>query len=227
VSPSRIDSFSDVVFGFALTLIVVSQAVPHTYDELRAVLLAFPAFSVCFLLFVVIWLSHYRFFRRYGLHDTATLWINFALLFNVLFYVYPLKFLFAVAVGYTPAGVFTNPYQPREMMIVYGAGYAAINFLFAGLYANAWRQRLHLRLNPVEVTITSLSFWNYIVTASIGLLCCLLARILPLDQAGSAGYGFFLLLVWGRAEAFISRRYLRDARARLTAEDHHAVSVRF
>jgi len=227
VSPTRVDSFSDVVFGFALTLIVVSQAVPHTYDELRTVLLAFPAFSVCFLLFVLIWLSHYRFFRRYGLHDLPTLWINFALLFTVLFYVYPLKFLFAVAVGYTPAGVFTNPYQPREMMIVYGAGFAAINLLFAGLYANAWRQRLHLRLNPVEVTITNLGFWNYVVTASIGLLCCLLARLLPLDQAGSAGYGFFVLFGWGRAQSLIARHYLRIARGHLAPEDHHAVGVHF
>ena len=31
---SRIEAFSDIVFGFALTLIVVSLEVPKTYNEL-------------------------------------------------------------------------------------------------------------------------------------------------------------------------------------------------
>jgi uncharacterized membrane protein len=47
-SMSRLDGFSDVVFGFALTLLVVSLEVPKTYIELRNVLLGFLPFSICF-----------------------------------------------------------------------------------------------------------------------------------------------------------------------------------
>jgi len=73
---SRVDGFSDVVFGFALTLLVVSLEVPRTYDEFHLALRGSFAFAICFLIFISIWLSHFRFFRRYGLHDRTTLWIN-------------------------------------------------------------------------------------------------------------------------------------------------------
>src|ERR1700761_8723930 len=84
---SRLDAFSDVVFGFALTLLVVSLEVPRTYDQFHAMLSDFIPFAICFLFFILIWVQHFRFFRRYGLHDGATLIINSVLLFTVLFYV--------------------------------------------------------------------------------------------------------------------------------------------
>ncbi len=134
---SRIDGFSDVVFGFALTLLVVSLEVPRTYDQFHAALLGFFPFAVCFFFLILIWMSHFRFFRRYGLHDLGTLWINSALLFSVLFYVYPVKFLFSVASGnHVDPHVFSNPFQPREMMEVYGLGFAAIYFCLAALYCH-------------------------------------------------------------------------------------------
>jgi hypothetical protein len=224
ISSSRLDSFSDVVFGFALTLIVVSQAVPRTYDQLQAILLGFIPFATCFLIFVSLWLAHYRFFRRYGLHDTPTIAINLFLLFTVLFYVYPLKFLFTFATGHNTAGVFSNPYQLRKLMIVYGAGFTAIHLCFAALYGNAWRQRLQLRLNPLETTLTLTAFWNYLGNVFVGLICCFLAWFLPANLSGRAGFGFLLLLVWGRSHAIVTRRHIRMARSRLTPEDQLPLS---
>lgn len=219
LSSTRIDSFSDIVFGFALTLIVVSSAVPHTFDQLRTILLGFYPFAICFALFIFIWRAHYNFFRRYGLHDSTTMWINFALLFTVLVYIYPLKFLFTFAAGNTAPGVFTSPYQQRELVIVYGAGFAAVQLCFAALYGNAWRKRQPLHLSPLETTLTLSNFWNYIAIASIGLICCLIASLLPPSRAGDAYYGFFLLIVWGRTHAFISKRRIHAARARTAPED--------
>src|ERR1700734_1866743 len=83
---SRLDAFSDVVFGFALTLIVVSLEVPKTYRELHELLLGFVPFGICFLFLIMVWWAHIRFFRRYGLHDFATMCINACLLFLLLFY---------------------------------------------------------------------------------------------------------------------------------------------
>ena len=218
-SGSRVDSFSDIVFGFALTLIVISSAVPHTFTELRTVLLGFYPFAICFGLFIFIWLAHFNFFRRYGLHDTPTLWINFALLFTVLVYIYPLKFLFTFAAGNTASRVFSNPYQQRDLVIIYGAGFAAVQLCFAALYGNAWRKRQPLRLSPLETTLTLSCFLNYIGIASVGLICCLVASLLPLSSAGDAYYCFFLLLLWGRTHAFISTRRIRAARARTSPAD--------
>ena len=91
---SRLEAFSDAAFAFALTLLVVSLDVPQSYDQLMQIMRGFPSFACCFALLVWIWYEHNLFFRRYGLHDPWTVFVNGMLLFVTLFYVYPLKFMF-------------------------------------------------------------------------------------------------------------------------------------
>jgi uncharacterized membrane protein len=93
---NRIEAVSDVVFGFALTLLVVSLQAPRTYAELADTMRGFPAFAFTFAALMYVWVRHYYFFRYYGLDDLTTIVLNTLLLFLVLFYVYPLKFLFSV-----------------------------------------------------------------------------------------------------------------------------------
>src|SRR5437764_13649978 len=69
---SRVEGFSDAVFGFAITLLIVSLEVPKTLTELFATMRGFGAFLVTFLMLSAIWYSEYLFFRRYGLVDGAT-----------------------------------------------------------------------------------------------------------------------------------------------------------
>jgi hypothetical protein len=221
VALSRIDGFSDVVFGFALTLLVVSTEVPHTYDEFHTVLLGFIPFAICFLSFFSIWHAHYRFFRHYGLHDEGTIRINCLLLFTVLFYVYPLKFLFAL-MAFVPDArnsghVFTGDWQLRELVVVYAAGFAAIYLLFAALYANAWRQRRALDLNAVEETLTTMTAWTFAGVGCVGLVVCLIAALLPPVQSPNACFGFLLAAVWARFMGWLRKRRLGKARARMEA----------
>ena len=233
---SRIDGFSDVVFGFALTLLVVSLEVPRTYDELHAVLLGFPPFAICFAFLIMVWYAHFRFFRRYNLHDFRTILINSALLFTVLFYVYPLKFLFnlislqvigttdTVDAAHKVVPVFSAWWQVRELMVVYGLGFAATYFLLAALYWNAWRQRALLRLNPLETTLTLAYLWDLVGVACVGLLCCLTAILLPVQQAGKSGYVFFTIGIYKTIHGFIAGRRVRAAHARTRPEDHGPLS---
>src|SRR6267143_2810026 len=95
---TRLESFSDAVFGFALTLLVVSLDVPKSFNDLVTTMRGFPAFAICFLLLALIWNGHYKFCRRYGLDDGTTRFLTCVLLFLVLFYVYPLTFLFNLSI---------------------------------------------------------------------------------------------------------------------------------
>jgi uncharacterized membrane protein len=64
---SRLEAFSDAVFAFALTLLVVSLDVPKSYDELMALMAGFVPFAASFALLTWIWYEHNLFFRRASL----------------------------------------------------------------------------------------------------------------------------------------------------------------
>src|ERR1700741_4061578 len=96
---SRLEVFSDVIFGLALTLLVVPLQVPKNFSELRVSVRGFVPFAICFGLFSLLWHAHHKFFRRNALQDRSTLALNSILLFVVLFYVYPLKYLFGALAG--------------------------------------------------------------------------------------------------------------------------------
>src|ERR671920_1754514 len=66
---SRIEGFSDAVFAFAVTLLVVSLEVPNTFDELLATMRGFVAYAITGWLLYSVWFDHYIFFRRFGLQD--------------------------------------------------------------------------------------------------------------------------------------------------------------
>ena len=63
---TRVEGFSDAVFGFAVTLLIVSLEVPHTSGELLATMRGFGAFVVTFMMLAGLWYSQFTFFRRYG-----------------------------------------------------------------------------------------------------------------------------------------------------------------
>src|SRR5882672_8351933 len=92
---TRLEGFTDAVFAFAVTLLVVSLEVPRTFSELANVMKGFVAFALCFAMLVLLWKEHVVYFRRYGLQTPVVVLLNCLLLFIILFYVYPLKFLFS------------------------------------------------------------------------------------------------------------------------------------
>ena len=147
---SRIEGLSDAVFAFAVTLLVVSLEVPKTFDELVFAMRGFGAFAICFALLFIVWFNQYKFFRRYGLQDALTVCLNGALLFVVLFYVYPLRFLFSCFVNQLMGGhgevrlangnavSMVAPAQLSSLMMVFGVGYVAVFAVFMGLTARSW-----------------------------------------------------------------------------------------
>ena len=194
---SRLEGFTDAVFAFAVTLLVVSLEVPRTFSDLLVVMRGFFAFAICFAVLIGIWHEHYVFFRRYGFQDGATIWLNAALLFVVLFYVYPLKFLFTLVVnqffvhGPAEPAVSIEPSQARDLFVIYGAGVIAVFSMFALLYAHALRRRAMLGLDAIETFETRSSIARNLMAAGVGVVSILIALAVPGRLVGLAGYAYF------------------------------------
>lgn len=185
---SRVEAFSDVVFGFALTLIVVSLEVPTSYAELINTMRGLPAFAICFAILTWVWHVHHTFFRRYALTDEITIALNTALLFIVLFYIYPMKFMFSYVTGQIQ-----GPMNGRTLMVIYGLGFVGIFTLFLLLYGHAYRRREELELNQVEIYDTITSLWMYGSYVAIGLLSCTIAYIVEGRGIAYAGLIYWLI----------------------------------
>jgi hypothetical protein len=203
---SRIEALSDAVFGFAITLLVVSLEVPQTFDALMEMMRGFIAFAICFAMLVLVWYQQYKFFRRYGLNDALTFVLNAMLLFVVLFYVYPLKFVWTLLVNMMlgvdnrvrlPTGELVAAVQGNQMgkmMIVFSVGYVAVFGVFSLLYWRAYTKRGELDLNPLEVLDTRTELTENILHMGIGLLSIGLAS---LDSRGFVALAGFIYMLIG------------------------------
>jgi uncharacterized membrane protein len=201
---TRLEGFTDAVFAFAVTLLVVSLEVPKTFPELMQALRGFGAFGLCFALLANVWYQHYRYFRRYGLENPWTVALNCALLFFVLFYVYPLKFMFIAALSRAQF----SAQDARTLYSIFSLGFAAVSAVFLLLYQHAWQIRTELALSPVEQLRTRRGLIDHAAMVLIGASSLLAARVMPPAWLEAAGMIYLLIpvyytlagLVWGRRE---------------------------
>jgi uncharacterized membrane protein len=200
---TRLEGFTDAVFAFAVTLLVVSLEVPKTLPELLVAMRGFLAFGVCFALLANVWYQHYRFFRRYALETPWVVFLNCVLLFFVLFYVYPLKFLFTAMFNSSEIGAS----EMRTLFTIWSLGYAAVFAVFTLLYLHAWRIRAQLTLTPLEALRTRVSLVDHLAMVIVALLSTAVARTMPDRFIGFAGYIYFIVpLYFTIAHSIAGRR---------------------
>jgi hypothetical protein len=204
----------------------VSLEVPKTFAELVNAMKGFAAFAICFALLVQVWYEHYVYSRRYGLQTLYTVFLNSVLLFVVLFYVYPLKFVFTLIVGQFSGGALaTNrtedmlqQHQAPILMLIYSLGFAAVFAVFALLYKYAYDQRKELGLNEYESLRTRHSIYNHLFMANLGIVVGAIAISLPVQYGGSAGFLYFLSPVYYTITGMIFGKRETATLARMQAE---------
>jgi uncharacterized membrane protein len=187
---SRIEGITDAVIALAMTLLIVSLEVPADFRGLVDTFRELPAFAICFALLVMVWYYHFQFHRRFGLENLPVVLLNAALLFLLLFYVYPLKFLFTQLIDgllYDEHGIGFE--DGRTLMLLYSSGVVGVFGLFATMHGYAYRHRETLELTEVERLVTRSTIRQHLIHLAFGLASVLLALAARPALAGLIYFG--------------------------------------
>lgn len=94
IEPSRIQDWTDGIFAFSMTLLIVSVDIPKlegavTEELLSSTLLGmvptFLTFIMSFVLIAIFWMVHHKQFQSIKRSNDVLLWINVALMLLVVF----------------------------------------------------------------------------------------------------------------------------------------------
>src|SRR6476469_23552 len=123
----RLEAFSDLVFGFSLSLLATRLDVPADVSEVFGAT-RWGTFIVTFGTICALWLSHYRIFRRRFIARPTDVIINFV-------------FLFGIAVLPYAVQTFLRFQGGRNAIILYLGDFALILAALAALRLSSLAQR--------------------------------------------------------------------------------------
>lgn len=187
--PGRLENFSDAVFALAVTLLLISTSAPSNFEQIKRFAWDLIPFCVCIVLIILIWHEHFVFYYRYGLRNTKVIALNTLFLIIVLFYVYPLKFIWKIILLYPLAYTFreeallvelSGMIRPQDMasiMIIYGIGATSIFMVLMLMYRYALKNAHILDLNDIEQFDTRKSMTANFIMAMVPALSVILAII--------------------------------------------------
>ncbi|MEM7610726.1 MAG: TMEM175 family protein [Pseudomonadota bacterium] len=216
---TRLETFIDAAFAFALTLLVISfDAVPTNFTDLTNALKAVPAFLFGFALLIMFWFGHRNWSIRYGLDTTAAALLSLTLIFVLLVYVYPLRAMATAATSAMTNGWLPNEFtistssEARGLFVIYGIGYAVANACLVGLNLHAYKLREHIGLTAQEAYFTRVEIISWVIVGSLGLVSAILAVMLPLQMLSMAGWIYaslaIIMPIFGRTvEKRFDRRF--------------------
>ena len=201
MSMTRLETFTDAAFAFAVTLLVVGggDSVPMDFAEMKAAMKQIPAFAASFANIMWFWYAHHVWSRRFGLDDTKSVLLSLVLVFVVLIFVYPLKAIYSGAIDFFSGGYFDSYFgmdsveDLRSMFVIFGTAYVSLAAMVALLYRHALHVHEQLSLNATEVfdTKTDMLTWVYIVAVAFGSI--VLALALPQGLIPVAGMWYAVL----------------------------------
>lgn len=194
---TRLETFIDAAFAFAITTLVISVGdIPSNFDELISALKKVPAFLASFLAMMAIWLGHRKWSRRYGLENTTTIIVSLLLIFVLLIYIFPLRLIFSSFLNFITVGFLPSEFDVKSLpelqglFIFYGLGLMAIAGIMSLLYKLAENHRSELGLNELELLKTKSEKVVWLTQSLTGLVSALFAWLMPSQIAVFAGFWY-------------------------------------
>ncbi len=199
----RLEAFSDLVFGFSLSLLATRLDVPadaaQVFDPTR-----WGTFIITFGMICAIWLSHYRIFRHHFVANIVDVIINFI-------------FLLGIAVLPYAVQTFLRFSNAPNVIVLYLGDFALIIAALATLRWRALRQRrddpdAEVRLREWRGTVR-----QYILVAVvIGFLVARRAQVIPAEKLIAILSGALIVVTAGtRAAVRRLPRFLDASRSQL------------
>lgn len=213
---TRLETFTDAAFAFAVTLLAISiDEIPNDYESLVTALKGAPAFAASFGLLLLYWRAHQNWSQRYGLEDLPSVLLTFALVLVIMIYVYPLKIMFGAAFhflsdGWLPSAFsLDSVHQFRVLVTIFGVGFFTLSGLIAALYAYAWSKREALAMRPHESFDTAAEAIAWLLVGAFGIVSLALGWLLPRETLHLATWVYWALLVFGPVFDIVQRRLAR------------------
>jgi uncharacterized membrane protein len=189
MNKSRVEAFSDGVFAFAITLLVVTIAQPDDYRHLAHDLArrwpSLAAYVVSFAVIGVMWLNHHSVFSHFGHIDRGLVYLNLLLLMTVAFLPFPTGVL---------GQALARGQGERTAAVVYGVTMSVNAYAWAALwlYASHKRRLLRSTFPEAERRVSTLLFTlgGALYTAAVGVAFLSPYAFLALQAALGVYYAF-------------------------------------
>lgn len=186
---TRLETFVDAAFAFAMTLLVVSfDAMPDSFAELYDALRRLPAFLAGFAILAMFWHAHHRFSRRFGLEDTTIVVASMLLVAATLFYVYPLRMVMSAAMGFFTGGWAPSEFKVQSFLefrlifVIYGVGFAVLASIIAWMNLHALRKADVLQLDAAERLAAKSEAMLNLVLIACATASVAVALLIPPDR---------------------------------------------
>ena len=160
VEMTRLETFIDAAFAFAISMLVIAaQQIPDDVASLLAAFKNVPTFICSIAVLGIFWRGHWLWSRRFGLEDSVSILISWAMIVTILIFIYPLKAIFGAMWFLLSSGqvgqrlsLHTTESQARTIFAIYALGLIAISAEILLLNLRAWQLRGPLRLNAAGTT---------------------------------------------------------------------------
>ena len=198
---NRLEAFSDGIFAFAATLLILNLAVNEGRPlgpELIRIWVSYAAYAISFTTIGIIWMNHHLVMHQIARTDRPFLVLNVLFLMLIAFIPFPTRLL----------ALYIDTADGRAAALAYGITLTLTAVLFNALWRYAAHRRRLIREDADQRTVSGISR-SYVPGPIIYFVATVVALVSPTISAGLyALIALFYVLessVFGRAETTEAR----------------------